>query len=155
MEVGQFTEWAERYMDMVYRIALNCVRSQADAEDVVQNVMLRFYQSAKPFESEEHVRYWLCRVAVNESRRLMAAPWKHRVTALNEAFEGRNGTAEEGEVMAAVAALPTKYRLPLYLYYFEGYSVDEIGRILGRNSSTVQTHLARARDQLRTILKEE
>ena len=57
--------------------------------------------------------------------------------------------------MAAVAALPTKYRLPLYLYYFEGYSVDEIGRILGRNSSTVQTHLARARDQLRTILKEE
>ena len=63
--------------------------------------------------------------------------------------------APEREVLQAVLSLPKKYRLPLYLYYYEGYSVGEIGAILGRNPSTIQTHLARGRERLKAMLTEE
>ena len=62
---------------------------------------------------------------------------------------------EERELLEQVLSLPAKYRLPLYLYYYEGYSVEEVGRLIGRKASTVQTQLARGREKLRTLLREE
>ena len=72
--MGYFPALAEKYMDMVYRIALNALGSAADAEDVTQNVMVRLYRADPDFESEEHARRWLIRVAVNESKRFMGVP---------------------------------------------------------------------------------
>ena len=78
MNESRFTALAEKYMDMVYRIALNALGSVADAEDVTQNVMVRLYRADPDFESEEHAKRWLVRVAVNESKRLVGLPWKKR-----------------------------------------------------------------------------
>ena len=127
MNESRFTALAERYMDMVYRIALNASGSAADAEDVVQNVMLRLYRSDPDFESEEHARRWLIRVAVNESKRLVGLPWKKREASLEEVL---NASAEEDDLQKSlirkVAGLPPKYRVAMYLYYFEGYSVKAV-----------------------------
>ena len=127
MNESRFTALAERYMDMVYRIALNASGSAADAEDVVQNVMLRLYRSDPDFESEEHARCWLIRVAVNESKRLVGLPWKKREASLEEVL---NASAEEDDLQKSlirkVAGLPPKYRVAMYLYYFEGYSVKAV-----------------------------
>ena len=82
MEKDAFSSLAERYMGLVYRVALNCVGRPADADDVTQNVMLRTLRSAPDFEGEEHTRRWLIRVTVNESRRLLTAPWCRRTVAL-------------------------------------------------------------------------
>ena len=155
MKQEAFSALAERYMGLVYRVALNCVGHPADADDVTQNVMLRTFRSAPEFEGEEHARRWLIRVTVNESRRLLTAPWRRRTVALEE-LEGALPAQprEDLELLEQVLALPAKYRLPLYLYYYEGYSVEEVGRLTGRKASTVQTQLARGRERLKNLLKE-
>lgn len=153
----EFTALAEKYMDMVYRIALNVVRQPADAEDVTQNVLLRLYRSGPVFENEDHERYWLIRVTANEAKRLVSLPHRRRETCLDEVLESAF-PAEDSlhrQMLQAVMALPVKYRLPVYLHYYEGYAVREIGEILGRKESTVQSQLARGREKLKAALKEE
>ena len=151
----EFTAAAERHLDMVYRIALNSLRHPADAEDAVQNTMLRLWRTDTDFAGEEHLRRWLARVAVNESRRIAAHPWRRRAVSLEEAREPVFQDRERRELYEAVMGLPAKYRGPLYLYYYEGYAVAEIGEILGLKPSTVQTRLSRGREKLKTMLTEE
>ena len=151
----EFVRLTECYLDMVYRLCLSCLGQKADAEDACQNVMERLYRASPTFESEEHTRRWLCRVAVNESRRLRTSPWRRRTVGLDEAVLHQVEELEDRGVLEAVWKLPEKYRVPLYLYYFEGYGTEEIGAILGRPPSTVQTQLARAREKLRQMWKEE
>ena len=151
----EFTAAAERHLDMVYRIALNSLRHPADAEDAVQNTMLRLWRTDTDFAGEEHLRRWLARVAVNESRRIAAHPWRRRAVSLEEAREPVFQDRERRELYEAVMGLPAKYRVPLYLYYYEGYAVAEIGEILGLKPSTVQTRLSRGREKLKTTLTEE
>ena len=152
-----FTALAEQYMDMVYRIALNAVRCPADAEDVTQNVLLRLYRSNPDFETPDHAKHWLIRVTINESKRLISLPWRKRETGLDAAQECAVPDMEPGRsrILQEVMKLPVKYRLPLYLYYYEGYPVKEIGRVLSRRESTVQTQLARGREKLKAVLEEE
>lgn len=151
----EFTAAAERHLDMVYRIAFNSLRHPADAEDAVQNTMLRLWRTDTDFAGEEHLRRWLARVAVNESRRIAAHPWRRRAVSLEEAREPVFQDRERRELYEAVMGLPAKYRVPLYLYYYEGYAVAEIGEILGLKPSTVQTRLSRGREKLKTMLTEE
>ena len=148
----QFTDAAERYLDMVYRIALNWFRNPADGEDAAQNTMLRLWRTDTDFQGEDHLRHWLVRVTLNECKRMSAHPWRRRTVPLSQCpepvFQDRQTLFQE------VMALPAKYRVPLYLYYYEGYKVDEVGELLGLNPSTVQTRLARGRAKLKTQLEE-
>jgi RNA polymerase sigma-70 factor (ECF subfamily) len=117
--------------------------------------MLRLWRTDTDFTGEEHLRRWLARVAVNESRRIAAHPWRRRAVSLEEAREPVFQDRERRELYEAVMGLPAKYRAPLYLYYYEGYAVAEIGEILGLKPSTVQTRLSRGREKLKTMLTEE
>lgn len=143
---------------MVYRLALHDCRNMHDAEDVMQNVFLRLYRRDPVFESEEHTRRWLIRVTANECRRLFVYPWKKRIELPGEWKDAAGDTQETGEaearVLEAVMRLPRKYRIPVYLFYYEAYPVAEIAKLLGRKSSTVQTQMQRARKQLRKMLEE-
>lgn len=151
----EFSALAEQYLDLVYRVALNCVGSPSDADDVTQNTMLRLLRQKEGFLSQEHAKRWLIRVAVNESRRLLTAPWRRRTVTLEELTAVLPAEDREGqELLEAVLSLPGKYRLPLYLYYYEGYRVGEIGELLSRRPSTVQTQLARGRELLKKQLTE-
>ena len=151
----EFTEAAERFLDMVYRIALNWFKNPADAEDAAQNVMLRLWRTDTDFESPDHLRHWLARVAVNECKRLSLHPWGSRTVPLEGVGEPAFADEERRELYEAVMALAGKYRVPMYLYYYEGYAVNEVGEILGLKPSTVQTRLARGREKLKQMLTEE
>ena len=150
----EFHRAAERYLDMVYRIALNYFRHPQDAEDAAQEAMLRLWRADTDFEGEEHLRHFLVRVTLNVCRDFSRSPWRKRTVPLESCREPAFSTPERWELYQAVMALPAKYRLPLYLYYFEGYAVAEVGELLGLNPSTVQTRLARARAKLRQELEE-
>lgn len=150
----EFHRAAERYLDMVYRIALNYFRHPQDAEDAAQEAMLRLWRADTDFEGEEHLRYFLVRVTLNVCRDFSRSPWRKRTVPLESCREPAFSTPERWELYQAVMALPAKYRLPLYLYYFEGYAVAEVGELLGLNPSTVQTRLARARAKLKQELEE-
>lgn len=149
MTERDFTAAAERYLDMVYRIALNWFRRSADAEDAAQTVMLRLWQSEAAFADEEHLRRWLVRVTLNVCKDISRSPWHRRTVSLEACPEPVFSTPERGELYQAVMDLPVKYRMPLYLYYYEGYSVTEVGELLHLKVSTVQTRLARGRAKLK------
>ena len=116
----EFTQAAEQYLDMVYRIALNWFRSPPDAEDAAQNAMLRLWRTDTDFQSDDHLRRWLARVTVNECKRLALHPWRSRTVALEEYAGPVFEEQERRELYQAVMDLPGKYRVPVYLYYYEG-----------------------------------
>lgn len=151
----QFTRLAEKYIDTVFRVAFSCLRSPTEAEDIVQNVFMKLLSSDKSFESEEHIKHWLIRVAVNECKRHLRSPWR-RMEPLED-YAASLPFTEPGhsELFLAVMALPQKYRVPIFLYYYEDYSTEEIASMLGRPRATVCTQLARARELLRKTLRED
>ena len=153
MTQEEFSRAARTYGDTIYRVALHALKNPADAEDVMQTVLLKLFEEKKSFESEEHRKHWLLRVAVNESRRLMRSFWRRTTVPLEE---WQDSPALEdparAEVLRAVMGLETKYRLTVYLYYYEGCTVAEVATALRANPSTVQTWLLRARERLRREL---
>lgn len=150
----QFTCLAEKYIDMVFRVALNDLKSAADAEDVTQNVFLKLLREKKPFESEAHVKHWLIRVTVNECRSLTRSKWWRA-----ESFEDYAATLSfpepgHSDLFYAVMALPKKYRLPIYLHHYEGYSTEEVAELLKIPKGTVCIQLKRGRELLKKSLTE-
>ena len=139
----------------MYRVALNFMGNPQDAEDAVQEVLMKLYLSHDIFEGEEHVKRWMIRVTLNYCKNLARAASRRMPTppeelALSVPFEAE----EQIALFTAVMGLPEKYRVPLYLFYYEDYSVKEIGRILGLGESAVTTRLSRARTMLRYELEE-
>ena len=151
----QFREAVEQYGDMVFRLAYSYLKNRADAEDVMQESLLKLYVEPREFESADHERHWLLRVAANECKKLLRSPWRRRTDPLDEAAEAAAfDRPAQSELFRQVMALPPKYRAAVYLHYYEGYSVKETGELLGAKASTVQTWLMWARGQLKTKLKE-
>lgn len=150
----QFTHYAERYIDTVFRVAFNYIKSSTDADDITQNVFLKLFQEKRDFESEEHVRSWLIRVAVNECKNLVHTRWWRHESYEDHAQNLVFDKPEHSDLFYAVMELPKRYRLPIYLYYYEEYSTQEIAEILNVPKNTVCTQLKRGRELLRESLQE-
>lgn len=141
------------YGTMVYRLAYSQTRSTADAEDIYQDVFLRYFQKRPHFESEQHRRAWLLRVTLNRARSLFASAWFRTTVPLSECVEFHQ--PEERKLDEALAQLAQKDRALLHLFYYEDLSTREIAKLLGRRESTVRTQLTRARRKLAEIMKGE
>lgn len=157
MKDGKFEKTVRAYSDMVYRVALNICRNPENSEDIMQNVFLRLYKYGKKTVeiSEEHLKAWLIRVTVNESKRMLKASSKREYVPLDEVANILfSEDAQSKDVFCQVMNLEEKYRVVIYLYYYEGYSLREIAHILGRKEATVRTQLSRAREILRLRMEE-
>ena len=145
----------EAYADMIYRLALVRTRNRADAEDVLQDVFFRCLRRQPRFRDQEHQKAWLITAAINSSKSLLSrADRRHGVGP--EALEFLSTEDDtDSSVYSAVMELPDKYRTAVHLFYYEGYSVEEIGKMTDTNPSTVKSHLHRAREALRKVLKED
>lgn len=148
----------EMYSGMVYRIAYARTQNRSDAEDITQNVFLKYISADKTFRSEEHRKAWLLRVAVNCANDFVtSAHYRHKAD-LDECSGGSEEPSyeieEKSEVYYAVQSLPEKYRVPIHLFYYEDMSTAQIAKALGERESTVRSHLTRARKMLKEILKE-
>lgn len=155
MEQVHFTRAVERHQDMVYRVALHSLGTPQDADDAVQEVFLRLYQRAEPFDSPEHLRRWLLRVTLNYCRDVLKSPWRRRRVSLESLPELPAFQREEERVLyQTVMSLPEKYRTVLDLFYYEELSVREIAGLLHIEVSAVTTRLSRARGKLKAALGE-
>ena len=141
------------YATMLLRVAYSQLNNRAEAEDTVQEVLLKYMEKAPIFQSEEHEKAWLLRVTVNHCKNHLASAWFRKRADLDEGIPALDNA--ELEVVSAVAALPAKYRAVVHLYYFEGYSTKEIAEILHSRPNTVPSRLSRARALLAKALKEE
>ena len=154
MERAQFMELAGRYKDTVFRVALNALGSPADADDIVQETLIRLLERKDPFESEEHAKRWLIRVSVNLSKNVLRSPWRRHAPLEAAETVPAFDHPDEDELYAQVMALPAKDRTVLYLFYYEGYSVKEIAEILEIRVSAVTSRLSRARQRLKVQMSE-
>ncbi|MCI8399925.1 MAG: sigma-70 family RNA polymerase sigma factor [Oscillibacter sp.] len=155
MTEEQIQTLIDEYSDAIFRLAYSYLKNRADAEDVMQETLLKRYIETKAFDSPEHERCWLFRVAANECKKILRSPWKRRTGPLDEmedvpCFD----TPAQSELFRQVMALPPKYRAAIYLHYYEGFPVRDIAAAMNANPSTVQTWLMRARGQLQAKLKE-
>lgn len=143
----------EVYGDRVLRLAYSYLHNMSDAEDILQDTLLRFLRANPSFESPEHERAWLLRVAANLSKNRIDYNRRRTMDELDETL-----VAEEREdlsfVWEAVKSLPVPYREVVHLFYYEGCSTAEIATIVGKKEATVRSNLHRGRAKLREILKE-
>ena len=143
----------DRWGPAVYRLACAVTGSRSDADDVFQEAFLRYHRAAPDFESAAHEKAWLLRVTANRCKSLLCSPWRKRSVPLEDVYACPG--PEESAVTEALAALPSRDRMLLHLYYYEGYRTEEIAGLLGRKSATVRSQLTRARQKLALLLKEE
>ena len=147
----------KNYSDMVYRLAFSRLKNKADAEDVFQEVFVKYIKSDKTFETDEHIKAWLIRVTVNCCKKLKKTAWFRYTVPLEEwSTELKNKDEyEKSEVYYAVMELPPKYRTIIHLFYYEDMQINEISSVLNMKKSTVLSQLHRARNMLRKKLIEE
>lgn len=142
----------ERYSKMLLHLAYSRLQSAADAEDCVQEVYLKLLCRRPAFRDEAHEKAWLVRVTLNQASDMARA--RKRQTAALESLPppaARNQTS----LLSAVRALPDKYAAVLHLHYYEGYTIEEIGKLLALPAATVGTRLSRGRAKLKAMLKED
>ena len=135
----------------LYRTALAYLGSVQEAEDAVQDAFVCYLEKAP--EELRNPAAWLTRVLVNGCKSRLRSPWRRRTVPLLESYPAAD--PEERGTLEAIQALPAKERAVLHLYYYEGYSIKEIAKTLGLPAATVGTRLARGRERLRQMLKED
>lgn len=142
------------YGDMLFRLCLIMLKNESDAEDAVQETYIRYFQKAPEFESKEHQKAWLIRVATNKCRDTLRFRARH--PQIDEADINKFVSEEsDSGILEALTALPEKYRLVLTLYYIEEFRMEDIAKIIGRTSSAVKMRLQKGRKLLEEIYRKE
>ena len=162
MNVTEYNSCVDKYLKMVYRISFHYFGNREDAEDVSQDVFLKLYSHNPKFESEEELKAWLIRVTTNTCHSYFRNPFRKRKTEIDEKeIENIVGSSSSEQeiinrkvVMDAVMSLPERYRIVVYLYYYEEYSICQISNTLNIKETTIQTRLSRAREKLKSVLKD-
>ena len=144
------------YSNMIYRLALVRTRNSSDAEDIVQEVFLRYLKYAPSFDSTEHQKAWLIKVTLNCTNTILGSAYrKHSVPFELFTDPGTEDDLPDSTVYDAVLKLPSKYRTVIHLFYYEDYSVKEIASMMHATETAVKTWLRRARLKLQSELKED
>ena len=157
-EGDSLREAMARHSDMVYRLAYARTRNRSDAEDIYQEVFLRFAAHCGELESPESQRAWLIRVTANLSVSLLRSAWRRRAVTSDMSLlpdRAEPGASPAAERLAdALDGLPARYRTVIHLYYFEDMQAEEIAAALGMPPGTVRSRLSRGRALLRKYLGE-
>ena len=142
---------------MIYRVCLSYAKNKTEAEDCVSETFVKLMRSCPPFNDEEHEKAWLIRTASNICKNRLKH-WSKKNLNIDDfadsvpVYDSTYKDSEHDKVLDAVQNLPEKFRTPVYLYYYEGYSTAEIAEILGKPDSTIRGCLSRARGLLKAEL---
>lgn len=144
-----------RQADTVRRLCMLHLKNHADTEDIFQTVFLKYALCDAAFESQAHENAWFVRVTLNACRDLLKSFFRSRTVSLDTLLDFPQEIREEHrEVLEEVLSLPEKYRIPIYLHYYEGYTAPEIGDLLKKNVNTVYTLLNRGKSMLKEALED-
>ena len=143
MEVTKdyISDLLDKYSDMVLRIAYTYLKNRADAEDIVQDVFLRIIDKKPSFNDESHEKSWLIRATINMCKNKVNMFWNKNKCSIDDVqeFAVSDKYNTDTSVFQAVMALGEKYRVVVYMYYYEGYSTPEIADVIGKNETTIRS----------------
>lgn len=150
-------DWLEKIVEQhkvrLFRIAHSMMGQWEDAEDVLQDVLIKLLEKSPSFKSVEHEIAWLIRVTVNLCKDRLRSAWRTTSVPLLDIHSVEDG--EQESLLETVLSLPPKYRTAIHFFYYEGYSTREIARMTGQTAGAVQQQLARARAMLKNYLERE
>ena len=144
----------QKYGDMLFRTCLVMLQNQPDAEDAVQETVLKYMLKAPVFDSSEHEKAWLLKVAANHCRDLLRFRSRHPQVTLEQLSEYLTDPENSG-ILDALMTVPEKYRIVMLLHYVEGYPTDEIAQMIGKTPSAVKMRLQKGRKLLKKAYREE
>lgn len=147
MQTEKIKNMIEKYSELVYKVAITRSQNIENAEDIFQEVFMKYSQNMPEFENEEHEKAWFIRVTINLSKNLHKQAWNRKTVALEENLQFEE--KEQENIFQIVSTLPQKYKTVVYLFYYEGYKIKEISKIMKTREGTIKTWLSRARESLR------
>lgn len=152
----EFRQLFDTYSKLVYSVAFSYMKNQSDSNDIMQEVFLKLFQNLPQLE-KSNLKAWLITVTANNCKNVLRSAWFSRTFSLDDADEPscEQDFGEGSDLFHAVMKLPEKDRIPIHLYYYEGYSTSEIAKILKIKESTVRVRLMRTREKLKHLLEEE
>ncbi|MCL2634901.1 MAG: sigma-70 family RNA polymerase sigma factor [Oscillospiraceae bacterium] len=153
IEIAEYsvTYLVQTYGDMMYKLAASQLNNQSDAFDTVQDVLLKIHVKQPVWNSPEHVKAWIIRAVINKCRDYNKSYWNKNTCDLNDVY-GVSQDSHDYELQEALSNLPQKYRITLYLHYYEGYKIKEIAKILKVGESGIKKRLVKGRELLRQYL---
>ena len=155
MKEAQAQRLVTLYADMILRISYQYLKQTMDAEDICQTVFLKYLTAQPHFDTEEHEKAWIIRTTINACKDHVRSAYFRRTVSLEEAASVAAPVVPETTLLPALLSLPEKYRICIYLYYYEDYTGKEIAAILGKSEAAVSQYLSRGRQKLRNLLSEE
>lgn len=145
----------QEYGNMIFRLAYASMRNRADAQDVLQDVLVSFIKNNPDFDNENHVKAWLIKTTANRCKNMHLSAWfrlKSDVEGFDIVYEDKS---PREDILTAINQLSANERLLIHLFYYEEYTSAEIAELLHKNENTIRSQLARARKKLKTDLEEE
>ena len=141
------------YSNLVYKLAFARSGNKFDADEIYQEVFIRYIKKQPLFSSEDHRKAWFIKVTINYSKKYWNLAWFRKTQRLEESMQFTS--EEDNNLYSELLKLSPKYREIIHLFYYEGYTTEEISQLLGRKNSTIRVQLMRARSMLKEFLKEE
>lgn len=150
----RFDEIYNLYNKDVYRFIYSYMLNHFDTEDVLQKTFYKLYKNKKILKlSDIEIKKWLFRVSLNEAKDFFKSSWTRKAQELDEITSNKIYKNNENKLIEALKDIPKTYRIPLYLYYYEGYDIKEIAKILKKSESAIKMRLARGKEKLKIELE--
>lgn len=144
----EINEIIDKYAKIIYRIAYIYLKSKSDAEDITQEVLIKYMMSNLSFRDENHRKNWIIKVTVHLCINLSKSAWrKNTVSLYDDSLDLQ--TEEQYKIFYNLDCLSEKYRMVVQLFYFEDLTTEEISKVLRISESNVRTRLNRARNELK------
>lgn len=151
--IERFNELYQLYNDDVYRLSYSYLLNEQDAEDVIQKVYIKLYNNKKILMlSNNEVKRWLFKVCINESKDILKSPWRKLKSSITNDIKDEK--VKNDTLLESLNNINSYYRIPLYLYYYEGYSIKEIAVQLKKSESAIKMRLFRAKEALKKEMGE-
>lgn len=155
----RFDDLYQKYADIVFRTAYNFLLNKDDAEDIVQEVFIKYFISNKTFNDEDHEKAWILTVTANLSKNVLRSKSRQNlelddtIKIVDNKFEKE--TTNHLDLEEAMIRLTANQRLVIYLFYYEQIPIKNIAKIMKSNENTVKSHLLRAKSKMKTYLEKE
>ncbi len=155
----KFDELYQKYAGMIFRTAYNFLLNKEDAEDVVQEVFIKYFTHDKSFNDDIHEKAWMLRVTANLCKNILRSKARKNlqldesIKIINNDFE--NSINQHLDMEKSMAELTANQRIAVHLYYYEQISIKDIAKIMKTNENTVKSHLLRAKAKMKLHLEKE
>ncbi|MGL5751395.1 MAG: RNA polymerase sigma factor [Paraclostridium sp.] len=149
-----FEKIYETNIDTVYKICLIYLKKPHDAEEASQETFMKYLRYLPHFENDEHEKRWFIKTSNNICKNILKSSWFKKIICYDNVPELSTEENNEG-VLQEILDLPNKYKTTIYLFYYEGYSTEEIAKILDMKPSTIRSNLHRARKMLKVSLEDD